>query len=70
MRRKPQTITRMILQWTPEGKRKRGRPRAASRRAAESKMKAMQPLVLVSLTRLAQDRQKRSALEILYKPWR
>ena len=56
LRRDPQSITRTALHWTPDGKRKRGRPRATWRRTVESEIKAMQHS-WGSLTRLAQDRQ-------------
>ena len=42
LRRDPQSITRTALHWTPDGKRKRGRPRTTWRRTVESEMKAMQ----------------------------
>jgi hypothetical protein len=55
LRKHPQSITRTALHWTPEGKRKRGRPRTSWRRTAESEMKAMQQ-TWGSLTKLPQDR--------------
>ena len=57
MRREPQTITRTSLHWTPDGKRKRGRPRTTWRRTVESEMKTRQHS-WGPLTRLAQDRQR------------
>lgn len=57
LRKDPQSITRTALHWTPDGKRKRGRPRTTWRRTVEGEMKAMQHS-WNSLTRLAQDRQK------------
>ena len=57
LQREPQAITRMLLQWTPDIKRKRGRLRTTWRRTVESEMKAMQHS-WGSLPRLGQDRQK------------
>jgi len=57
LRREPKSITRTALHWTPEGKRKRGRPRTTWRRTVEIEMKAMKH-TWRSLTRLAQDRQR------------
>ena len=48
---------RTTLHWTPDRKRKRGRPRTTWRRTVESEIKAM-PQSSGLLTRLAQDRQK------------
>ena len=56
LRRDPQSITRTALHWTPDGKRKRGRPRTTWRRTVENEMKAMQHS-WGTLIRLAQDRQ-------------
>lgn len=57
LRGNPQSITRTALHWTPDGKRRRGRPRTTWRRTVESEMKTMQHS-WGSLTRLAQDRQR------------
>jgi hypothetical protein len=57
LRKHPLLITSIALHWTPEGKRKRGRPRTSWRRTAESKIKAMQQ-TWGSLTKLTKDRQK------------
>ena len=57
LRREPQSIARTALHWTPDGKRKRGRPRTTWRRTVEYEMKAMQHS-WGSLTKLAQDRQR------------
>ena len=56
LRRKPDSIVRTALHWTPFGKRKRGRPRETWRRTVEMEMKEMQ-CSWDSLTRMAQDRQ-------------
>ena len=60
LRRVPQTITRAALHRTPDGKRKRksGTLRTTWRGTVESEIKATQHS-WGSLTRLAQDRQKR-----------
>ena len=55
LRRDPLSITRTALHWTPDGKRKRGRPKTTWRRTVENEMKAMQHS-WGSLTRLAQER--------------
>ena len=57
LRKEPQSITRTALHWTPDGKRKRGRPRTTWRRTVEDEMKAIQHS-WGSLARLAQDRRK------------
>ena len=57
LRKEQQSITRTALHWTPDGKRKRGRPRTTWRRTVEAEMGAIQHS-WGSLTRLAQDRQK------------
>ena len=41
MRREQDNITRTALHWTPEGKRKRGRPRNSWRRTVEAELKTM-----------------------------
>ena len=56
LRRKPDSIVRTALHWTPFGKRKRGRPRETWRRTVEMEMKELQ-CSWDSLTRMAQDRQ-------------
>jgi len=57
LRRKPDSTVRTALHWTPEGKRKRGRPRETWRRTVETEMKVMKHS-WDSLTRMAQDRQR------------
>ena len=54
LRKDPQSVTRTALHWTPDGKRKRGRPRMTWRRTVENEMKAMQHSWSL-LTRLVQD---------------
>ena len=49
-------ISRTALHWTPEGKRKRGRPRNTWRRTVENEMKEANE-TWGSITRKAQDRQ-------------
>ena len=39
LRKEPDHISRIALHWTPEGKRKRGRPRNTRRRTVEAEMK-------------------------------
>ncbi|XP_062613385.1 uncharacterized protein LOC134275161 [Saccostrea cucullata] len=56
LRKDPQSTARAALHWTPEDKRKRGRPRTSWRRTVEGEMKAMNQ-TWGSLTRLAQVRQ-------------
>ena len=41
MSREEDNITRTALHWTPEGKRKRGRPRNTWRRTVEAELKTM-----------------------------
>lgn len=57
LRKDPQSIIRTALHWTPDGKRKRGRPRITWRRTVEYEMGAIQHS-WGSLTRLAQDRRE------------
>ncbi|XP_062604830.1 protein mono-ADP-ribosyltransferase PARP11-like [Saccostrea cucullata] len=45
LRKDSQSTTRTALHWTPEGKRKRGRPRTSWRRTVEGEMKAMHQTV-------------------------
>ena len=55
LRMDPNAIARVALRWTPEGKRKRGRPRQTWRRTVEGEMKDLGHL-WSSLERLARDR--------------
>ena len=57
LRREQDDIVRTALHWTPDGKRKRGRPRTTWRRTVEDEMKDMRQ-TWGSLTKLAQDRSK------------
>ena len=41
LRMSPNRITRVALRWTPQGKRKQGRPKATWRRTVEKEIKAM-----------------------------
>ena len=56
LRKDPKSIVRTALHWTPEGKRRRGRPKTTWRRTVEGEMEAMKHS-WGSLARLAQDRQ-------------
>ena len=57
MRREQGSITRTALHWTPEGKRKRGRPKTTWRRTVENEMKSLDHS-WNSMQRLAQNRQE------------
>ena len=50
-------LPRTALRWTPEGKRKRGRPKETWRRSVEKEMKA-QHLTWEKITKKAQDREQ------------
>ena len=41
MRREPNSIPKVVLHWTPDGTRKRGRPKTTWRRTAEEEMKTL-----------------------------
>ena len=55
LRKEPDSITRTALHWTPEGKRKRGRPRNTWRRTIETELKDLGH-TWGSIQRLAQCR--------------
>ena len=56
--RKPHnSITKEALYWTPEGKRKRGRPRLTWRQSAKSEMKGRLGLTWGEAMKIAQDRE-------------
>ena len=56
--RKPHnSITKEALYWTPEGKRKRGRPRLTWRQSVESEMKGRLGLTWGEAMKIAQDRE-------------
>ena len=57
LRRERDSIVRISLHWTPDGKRKKGRPRTTWRRTVESEMKVLHQ-TWGPLTKLAQDRSK------------
>ena len=57
LRREPDSIVKTALHWTPEGRRKRGRPKVTWRRTVESEMKSWNHS-WGTLTKMAQDRQK------------
>ena len=57
LRKSTNNITRVSLKWTPEGKRKRGRPKTTWRRTAESEMKEMGQ-TWSELDRMAKDREQ------------
>jgi hypothetical protein len=50
------SITRTALHWTPEGKRKRGRPKNTWRRTVEEEMKTMKN-TWRTVEKVAKDRQ-------------
>ena len=55
MRREKDSIPRVAMFWTPEGKRRKGRPRTNWRRTVENEMKDMNK-TWGSLAKMAQDR--------------
>jgi len=57
LRREQDNITKTALRWTPEGKRKRGRPKTTWRRTLEAEAQA-EGKSWRDLERLAQDRHK------------
>ena len=57
MRREQDSITRTALHWTPEGKRKRGRPKNTWRRTVEAELKMLHHS-WGSIQKLARDRQE------------
>ena len=57
IRREPSNITRTALHWTPEGKRKRGRPKNTWRRTVEAELKSLHH-TWGTIQKLARDRQK------------
>lgn len=61
LRRDPESIIKTALFWTPEGKRKRGRPKVTWRRTVEAEMKEHQRS-WGTLQKLASDRQGWRAL--------
>ena len=56
-RREQGNIARTALHWTPEGKRKRGRPKNTWRRTVEAELKTLQH-TWGTIQKLAQDRQE------------
>ena len=64
------STTKGAIHWTPEGKRKRGRPKATRRRTVAAEMTSM-TLSWGTIQRLASDRQGwRSFVAALYTKWR
>ena len=57
LRMDAQNITRVALHWTPEGRRKRGRPKTTWRRTVEGELKKLKHS-WGTAQKLAQDRQK------------
>jgi hypothetical protein len=57
LRKPANNITKVALRWTPEGKRKPGRPKNTWRRTVEKEMKD-QKITRGELERNAQDREK------------
>ena len=65
MRKEPGNITRQALEWNPQGKRKRGRPKQTWRRSLQSELKAS-GLTWEETKRNARDRRKwRDVVEAL-----
>ncbi|KAK7114566.1 hypothetical protein V1264_000610 [Littorina saxatilis] len=57
IRRQQDNITRTAFHWTPEGKRKRGRPKNTWRRTVEGELKTLNH-TWGTIQRLAQNRQE------------
>ena len=57
IRRDSNSITRTALHWTPEGRRKRGRPKNTRRRTVEGELKTMNK-TWGTVEKMAKDRQK------------
>ena len=57
LRRESTSISKVALRWTPEGKRKRGRPKSTWRRTAEAELQALN-LTWGQASWLAKDRQE------------
>jgi len=57
LRRESTSISKVALRWTPEGKRKRGRPKSTWRRTAEAELQALN-LTWGRASWLAKDRQE------------
>ena len=56
-RREQENITRTALHWTPEGGRRRGRPKITWRRTVEAELKTLHH-TWGTIQRLARDRQE------------
>ena len=70
LRKDANSITIVAIHWTPEGKRKRGRPKTTWRRTVEAEMKTMNHS-WGTIQRLASDRQGwRSFVAALHASWR
>nr|KAG5700914.1 hypothetical protein BaRGS_012321 [Batillaria attramentaria] len=67
IRREPDNITRTALHWTPEGKRKRGRPKNTWRRTVEGELKTLHH-TWGSIQKLAQNRQEWRSFVVPYMP--
>ncbi|KAJ8370369.1 hypothetical protein SKAU_G00103970 [Synaphobranchus kaupii] len=57
MRKEQDDITRTALHWTPEGRRKRGRPKETCRRTVERELKALKQ-TWGTIQKFAQNRQR------------
>ena len=57
MRKDAGAIIKTAIHWTPDGKRKRGRPKTTWRRTVDQEMKVM-GLTRGTLERMAKDRQR------------
>ena len=57
IRRDQNSITKTVLHWTPEGNRKRGRPKNTWRRTVERKLKSMNHS-WGTIEKMAKDRHK------------
>ena len=58
LRMKPDSLPRTALNWAPEGKRKRGRPRETRRRTVEKERSQMEFKTWTEAARTAIDRKR------------
>ena len=66
-RRETTNISKIALRWTPEVKRKRGRPKSTWRRTAEAELQTLN-LTWEQAARLPKDRQRWRSLLMSYAP--
>jgi len=57
-RKPPNNITKEALYWTPDGRRRRGRPRLTWRTSVEAEIKGRLGLTWSEASRIAQDRER------------